>query len=609
MALSASVPQALALASQSLQNGDLAGAEQALAPLFAGTAQPGPEALDLAGMIRLQQRRPHDAAALFARARDAEPRQPLYAFHLAKARAALGELAEAIAAYRAAIKLKPDLVGAYFELAVLHQRAGQLEDAENTYRKLLRNMPDNMQAKLMLSMVLMEAGRAAEAEVLLRRALVGQSDTKILGTLRNALAWSLRRQNKNQEALEEFESVRRLDPAIPFVDMQRAEILQDMRRFDEAIAILRQGLEREPLNHHLHRSYNDLLYRLDRKDDYLKSYDRAPKSRELMLGKAYFLSHEKRAEEAHAIYSEILARDAADPAALNGAATMLAMAGRYDEAAGAFDTALARHGNDAELCNNAAEVAVRRGDAQKALTLYQRGLGLSPYNQASLAGISVALRMMGDERDELLNGYDTLIRSFDLEPPEGFSDMTAFNAELNAYLDGLHPEAREYISQSLRGGTQTAAQLFGAGHALVQSLQARIGEAVGRYIAGLKRDDSHPFLSRRAAGFRYAGSWSSRLRDCGFHINHIHPEGWISSCYYVGVPEAVKDSQARQGWIKFGEPSFEAGLKNPIRRAIQPAPGRLVLFPSYMWHGTVPFHDAQARTTIAFDVVPKTAAG
>jgi Putative 2OG-Fe(II) oxygenase len=37
---------------------------------------------------------------------------------------------------------------------------------------------------------------------------------------------------------------------------------------------------------------------------------------------------------------------------------------------------------------------------------------------------------------------------------------------------------------------------------------------------------------------------------------------------------------------------------------VQPAPGRLVLFPSYMWHGTIPFHDAQPRTTIAFDVVP-----
>jgi len=211
---------------------------------------------------------------------------------------------------------------------------------------------------------------------------------------------------------------------------------------------------------------------------------------------------------------------------------------------------------------------------------------------------------LGDERDEDLNGYETLIQVFDLEPPEGFSDMAAFNAAMNAYLDSLHPETREYISQSLRGGTQTPAQLFGAGHDLVQRLQARISQAVTGYIASLKDDASHPFLSRRAADFRYAGSWSSRLRDCGFHINHIHPSGWISSCYYVGVPDAAKDETARQGWIKFGEPYFDVPLTNPIRRAVQPAPGRLVLFPSYMWHGTIPFHDAQARTTVAFDVVP-----
>jgi hypothetical protein len=70
------------------------------------------------------------------------------------------------------------------------------------------------------------------------------------------------------------------------------------------------------------------------------------------------------------------------------------------------------------------------------------------------------------------------------------------------------------------------------------------------------------------------------------------------------VPDAVKDETAIQGWIKFGEPAFDVALKQPIRRAIQPAQGRLVLFPSYTWHGTVPFHDRAARTTIAFDVVP-----
>jgi len=111
-------------------------------------------------------------------------------------------------------------------------------------------------------------------------------------------------------------------------------------------------------------------------------------------------------------------------------------------------------------------------------------------------------------------------------------------------------------------------------------------------------------LSRRAEKFRYSGSWSSRLQDSGFHVNHIHPDGWISSCYYVSVPEAVKDETTKQGWIKFGEPALDVALKHPIRRTIQPVPGRLVLFPSYMWHGTVPFSDKAARTTIAFDVVP-----
>ena len=38
---------------------------------------------------------------------------------------------------------------------------------------------------------------------------------------------------------------------------------------------------------------------------------------------------------------------------------------------------------------------------------------------------------------------------------------------------------------------------------------------------------------------------------------------------------------------------------------MRPKPGRLALFPSYMWHGTVPFTTDESRLTIAFDAVPK----
>ncbi|MBK9588986.1 MAG: hypothetical protein IPO50_10640 [Sphingomonadales bacterium] len=49
---------------------------------------------------------------------------------------------------------------------------------------------------------------------------------------------------------------------------------------------------------------------------------------------------------------------------------------------------------------------------------------------------------------------------------------------------------------------------------------------------------------------------------------------------------------------------FSRGRSGPryfAKRLIEPKPGRLVMFPSTMWHGTVPF-DAGERLTVAFDV-------
>ena len=65
------------------------------------------------------------------------------------------------------------------------------------------------------------------------------------------------------------------------------------------------------------------------------------------------------------------------------------------------------------------------------------------------------------------------------------------------------------------------------------------------------------------------------------------PAGWISSAFYVALPEtrwAATDS----GWLKLGEPQAELGLDLAPFRTVEPKPGRLVLFPSTMWHGTMP---------------------
>jgi len=597
-------PPSLARALQLLQAGDAAAAETILVSLAGRTVADDPQVLHLMGMINLRRQCFVEAVELFRRAQAADPALPQPAFGRGVALAGLGRDQEAIEYFQQAALLKPDFIEAYYELGSALHRLGKLKAATRVFRDLLGIMPAHVPAKLALGGVLIDAKRPVEAEAPLRTALGQPVPPPLKATLHTNLALALRRQRKDEEALENYDHAMALNPALPQLGLHRAEALQNLGRYDEAIGAYQSALEREPLNPLLHRFYNDLLYRLNRMDDYLKSYDRAPQSRALQLGRASFLSSQARGEEAYAAYRELQAKDPDDIAAAAGVVSALALQKRYDEAATVVDQALARNGQNAELLRRAAEVALLRQDPQKALVLCEQGLAGARYDQDFLAIMSAGLRMMQDERDETLNGYDSLIQVFDLEPPRGFSSMESFNAELDAYLSRLHPKTREYLGQSLRGGTQTPDHIFGAGHDLVERLLLRIVEATGRYIAALNEDENHPFLSRRARAFQYAGSWSSRLRDCGFHVNHVHPDGWISSCYYIGVPDVVKDEVVRQGWIKFGEPSFDIALKNPIRRAVQPVPGRLVLFPSYVWHGTVPFHSAAARTTIAFDAVP-----
>ena len=324
-----------------------------------------------------------------------------------------------------------------------------------------------------------------------------------------------------------------------------------------------------------------------------------------MLSKARLLSLEKRAADAEEIYNALLARDPLDTAAMAGWAGNLMTLGRHQEALAIFETVINRRGASPGFFSGGAGAALMIGDPQKAEQLCHAGLRIDPFDQTCLALLGLAWRMKDDERDEGLNGYGSLVRVFDLKPPEGFSSMESFNAELGAYLDKLHPRTEAYLEQSLLGGTQTEGMLFGSGHALVEKLRVRIEEALAYYIADLPTNDHHPFLVRRAKGFRFIGAWSCLMRGQGRHVNHLHPDGWISSAYYVTVPEATKDAEAKNGWIKFGEPSLDLALKDPIRRAVQPVPGRLVLFPSYVWHGTVPLQASSARTTIAFDAVPR----
>jgi tetratricopeptide (TPR) repeat protein len=208
-------------------------------------------------------------------------------------------------------------------------------------------------------------------------------------------------------------------------------------------------------------------------------------------------------------------------------------------------------------------------------------------------------RIADDPRQHWLDRGEQMVSVIDLA--DRLPDLEGLAARLRA----LHLARAQPLDQSVRGGTQTDGHLLLRIEPEIRALRAALVAAVEAHIAQLPPiDPAHPTLGhRRDRPVRFAGAWSVRLSGAGHHSNHVHPAGWFSSALYVAVPEEAERGPGDAGWLVLGEPPAGLGLDLPPTRRIEPRPGRLVLFPSIMWHGTRPFA-AGERLTVAFDIAP-----
>ncbi|QXQ05109.1 hypothetical protein KX816_12550 [Sphingosinicellaceae bacterium] len=206
--------------------------------------------------------------------------------------------------------------------------------------------------------------------------------------------------------------------------------------------------------------------------------------------------------------------------------------------------------------------------------------------------LSLAWRLTGDTRAAWLDD-DRFIKIID------FGEDWPLLAPLADALRPLHLTRHQPLDQSVRGGTQTDGPLFSRIDPAIRAVRNRVFAEVASYIAALPLPGTpHPFLARIPRRPRFAGSWSVRLTDGGFHEPHVHTEGWLSSAFYVAIPPSARGDA---GFLTLGEPPATLGLDLPQHRIIAARPGRLVLFPSTSWHGTRAFPTGE-RLTLAFDI-------
>jgi Flp pilus assembly protein TadD len=598
----ADVTAQLARAGVLLDAGKLREAEGAcLAVLSSEPANPA--ATHLLGLIRA---RGGDAAAgeqLIRRSIEFSPGDPNLRLNLATFLRRHGRLADAVHAYRQALQLDPSRLGARHGLALSLDGLGRPAEAEAECRALLAMSPQEARGWSALGAILTNRGRLPEAESAYRRALALNPR---LGAVHQQLGTLLARMHRAEEALSQLARAQSLGARGFDLSLARARVLVQLGRLTEAEGEFAQAVRLSP--RHVQAQLELARLRQTSGDaDFARSLTaavrQAPQDFELRAKLTALLTRTGHAAVAEQLLREELKRADGQPQLRLLLSQVLREGERLAEAETHALEAAAALPEEPAAVENLVSILLSRGRPEEALAFVRSQRVSQPLSQRWLAWEATATRLLGQDSYREWFDYDRLVRCYPLEPPAGYASISALNTALIQALAVRHRSAVLPLAETVRNGNQTAHNLVADPEPAVQAVLGACMQPLAEYTGALGCDARNPFTARNRAAAVLAGAWSVQLGRGGYHVNHYHDQGWISSAYYAAVPEESDDAALRSGWLKFGEPRFPAPGATP-ELYVRPVAGMLVLFPSYLWHGTNPIRGMQPRVALAFDAVP-----
>lgn len=517
-------------------------------------------------------------------------------------------------------------------------RNGRTSEAEQAYRALLARESTCAPAAVALARLLAASGRAAEAEAVVRPFAQGPHATH---EALSARAAALKLLDRKAESLADYQAAARLNPTSGVAahnvasglgdagrdreavdEAQRAfslgldapetwlvygRALQGSQRFEEAEAALGAALARRPGYGDALRDLSQLIWMrtgdagaaLAPVDSALASAPAAAAG-PLSSLKLRLLSNIVGEAAALDFAKGALARSPGDPR-LTLETAQLSLASTPEWSRDLIAGVLARRPGDPVARRALSHAELALGEGARAAQIAETLLAENAADQEAAAALATAWRLTGDPRRAELCDYETLVRAAFIDAPRGWSSLEAYLADLRTALAELHALSAHPIEQSVRGGTQTSQNLAQSEHPVVRAFFEAIEGPIAAYRQALGQGED-VFRRRNGGGHQVLGAWSVRLRAGGFHVDHMHPQGWISSACYIETPQSIGEAD-HAGWLRFGQPPIPSRPTLEAEHFVRPQPGLLVLFPSYLWHGTVPFSGEEHRTTIAFDLI------
>jgi len=473
----------------------------------------------------------------------------------------LGKLQEAELSQRKAIEIHPDYAEAHYNLGNTLRELDKSKDAELSYLKAIEIKPDYAEAHSNLGSILKDLGKLQEAELSTRKAIQIKPD---YAEAHSNLGSILRDMGKLKDAELSYLKAIEVKPALADVHYNLGITLKDLGKLKDAELSYRKAIEIKPTYAEAHSNLGNILEEFGKREEaiihWAKAVELKPEEEKYIKTLALHLCLERKYELALKCLSENKSNSC--QSLYLGCLLSLNREKDFSE-------------KYKELCKNKACNADLGGILEHANIIYGKKYE-SPFCNEAIKYVLI------DKLNE-----------------DSFSTN-----HLNELIHYSKTSKKENRAQGLlKNGIQTSGNLFLLDYPFIKSIKKALEMKIEKFKQKFKHS-GQGFINNWPRNYELR-AWMISMKTGGFLAPHNHEYGWITGSFYLQVPKRLNNEEEGNIAFSYQGPRYPMKDKD-FNLTIKKIETRdICIFPSSLFHHTIPFDSTEERICFVFDLVQK----
>tara|TARA_B100001123_G_scaffold245672_1_gene274604 strand:- start:578 stop:2062 length:1485 start_codon:yes stop_codon:yes gene_type:complete len=481
-----------------------------------------------------------------------------------------------------------------FALAVKNQQKNNLHVAEKLYREVININPSHVDANNNLGIILLRSRKIQEAINYFEKTIENKSNH---ASAHNNLGVAFRQLKNYQRAMVYYEKAIKIEPSHASAHDNLGEVFRLLGELQKARSCHEKAIQINPKNGNAHSNLGEVFRLLGEfqkaRDCHEKAIEINPKNTESYNSLGTIMNELGDQQKAISCYEKTIEIQPNHSNAHNNLGNIFRKLKKFQKAADYFVQSATIYGNAQFL-----ECTYLASGVKPYSELLDTFAKKDPTNLRI-----AALASYVSTKENIKNVYpfckNPLNYFFSVNLKNEFESSNQLSERLLKTSDKL--DTSWQVKNLVKNGQQSTGNLLNKSFFEIIELKKKIEKQISIYRNNFKNSNDY-FITKWPTICSLTG-WYIKLKKQGQLKSHIHETGWLSGVLYLKIPKLLKKNE---GSINLSLQGFDYPYdKNLPNLYFSPKPFDLILYPSSLFHYTVPFDSDEERHCIAFDLTPK----